>query len=457
MLEGLEERWLPSQAAGGLPIVPDSSTPTGDFFHNYQQFNYTTPDGTRVEIKIIGVGSLQGTFVDASGLHLLFSKTNAYTRIVSNVHGGNQQAALASIYSYDLYTNSAVTSLSGIGASLLRTINLPNFNLIAGGTINVDSGIANLNLNSVGPNTQINLRVLPTSYLTAFATANSNSGVTANTNPTTSNTSSSSTSSSSSTTTTTSSGTTVGTSSNNNSSVIVTGAFLVQSLAGINGEFATAGNIINVSTPGTPGPTPAPPGLVLKINKINGNITSPPNLLTDNVIFGLDATAGKVVRFNLTPKQNQAGTLVDMTSQTGTLDTNFSLQTPPGMGTPIAISLGRDVGPATDLATQTYPTTNELVLLVSTGHEIYVFNPTTGAFIGSFSVPGPFVATTLGSTDTLTVMGDVATNQLQMIDVYNSLNSSTHTAQPPTNPSPYPVPENYNLNTAAPGFSLWAA
>ena len=172
------------------------------------------PSGTHVEIKIVGLGSLQGTFVDASGLHLLFSKTNAYTRIVSNVHGGTGQAALASIYSYDLYTNNAVTSLSGIGASLLRTINLPNFNLIAGGTINVESGIANLNLNSVGPNTQIELRVLPTSYLTTFATANSNSGVTANTNPTTSNTSSSST--------TTSSGTTVGTSSNNNSSVVVT-------------------------------------------------------------------------------------------------------------------------------------------------------------------------------------------------------------------------------------------
>ncbi len=447
-LEALEERWVPSQAAGGLPIVPDSSPPTGEFFHNDQQFNYTTPDGTHVEIQIVGVGSLQGTFVDKSGLHLLFSKTNAYTRIMSNVHGGTGQAALASIYSYDLYTNSAVTSLSGIGASLLRTINLPNFNLIAGGTINVESGIANLNLNSVGPNTQIELRVLPTSYLTTFATANSNSGVTANTNPTTSNTSSSST------TTTTSSGTTVGTSSNNNSSVIITGVNLVQSLAGINGEFFTAGNIINVSTPGTPGPPPAPPGLVLKINHVNGNIASAPNMLTDNVIFGLDATTGQVDRFDLTPASNTAGTEYNMAEQTGMLDSSFQLQTPPGMGTPIAISLGRDVGPATDLATNTYPTTNELVLLVSTGHEIYVFNPTTGAYVGQFAVPSDFDATSLGSTDTLTVMADVTTNQLQMIDVYNSLNSSTHTAQPPTNPSPYPVPENYNLNTAAPGFSL---
>ena len=112
MLEGLEKRWVPSQAAGGLPIVPDSSPPTGEFFHNDQQFNYTTPSGTHVEIKIVGQGSLQGTFVDSKGLHLLFSKTNAYTRILSNVHGGTGQANLASIYSADLYNNNSNSRLA---------------------------------------------------------------------------------------------------------------------------------------------------------------------------------------------------------------------------------------------------------------------------------------------------------------------------------------------------------
>ncbi len=88
--------------------MADSSPPTGEFFHHDQQFNYTNPDGTHVEIKIIGVGSLQGTAVDSNGeLHLLFSKTNAFTRIVSNVHGGTGQANLASIYSGDLYNNNA--------------------------------------------------------------------------------------------------------------------------------------------------------------------------------------------------------------------------------------------------------------------------------------------------------------------------------------------------------------
>ena len=365
MVEGLEQRWVPSQAAGGLPIVSYASPPTGEFFHKYQQFNYTNPDGTHVEIKIVGVGSLQGTFVDSSGaLHLLFSKTNSYTRILSNVHGGTGQAYLASIYSADLYNNSAQTSLSGIGASVLSTISLPNFNLIAGGTINVESGIAYLNLNSVGPDTQILLRELPSGLTTGEVNIN--------------NRNSSNGSSSSSTTTTTSSGTTVGTSSNNNSSVIVTGAFRVQSLAGINGEFVSAGNIIEVPTNGAPPPPPAPPGVVLKINHVNGNIAPSPNLLTDNDIFGYDPITGQVLRFNLTPATNATTGQPDMSKQTGTLDPTWTpLQVePPGSTTPVAISVGRDG--------------TRLVLLVSTGYQISVYDATYGTLLGSFTTPsGP--------------------------------------------------------------------
>ena len=169
-LEGLEGRLVLSQTSGALSVIADHSPATGEFFHNYQQFNYTTPQGTHVEIMIVGRGSLEGTSVDSSGaLHLLFSKTNAYTKIMSNVHGGTGQANLASIYSRDLYDNSSEGSLSGVGASVLQTINLPQFNLIAGGVIDVTSGIDNLNLNSVGPNTQIQLRELPTTVTAGAA------------------------------------------------------------------------------------------------------------------------------------------------------------------------------------------------------------------------------------------------------------------------------------------------
>ena len=116
--------------------------------------------------------------MDSSGaLHLLFSKTNSFTKIVSNVHGGTGQADLASIYSRDLFNNGAAGSLSGIGASVLKTINLPNFNLIAGGTIDVTSGIDNLNLNSVGPNTQIQLRELPSTVTAGETTTTTSAGI----------------------------------------------------------------------------------------------------------------------------------------------------------------------------------------------------------------------------------------------------------------------------------------
>ena len=152
LLEGLEQRLALSQTSGGLSVVADYSPASGVFRHQFQDFYYTTPQGTHVQLKIVGRGSLEGTSVDSDGaLHMLFSKTNSYSKIMSSVHGGTGQANLASIFSLDLYNNQAAGSLSGIGASVIHTINLPNFNLVAGGVIDVTSGIASLNLNSVGP------------------------------------------------------------------------------------------------------------------------------------------------------------------------------------------------------------------------------------------------------------------------------------------------------------------
>jgi hypothetical protein len=398
-IEGLEPRLVMSLPASGLPVVADSSPPGGEFFHNFQQFNYTTPSGTHVELQIVGRGSLEGTHVDSSGaLHLLFSRTNSFTKIMSNVHGGTGQADLASVFSRDLFENGAANSLSGIGASVLHTINLPNFNLIPGGTINVTSGINNLNLNSVGPNTQIQLRELPSTVTAGQTTTTTSAGI-------------------------------------NDS--FVTGAFQVQGLSNTGGEFLSAGSIVNVTAPGVPGPPPAPPGIVLKINHINGNIASAPNLLTDNMIFGYDPVKGEVIRFNLVPATNPASGEPVMSKQTGTPDPSFApIQVqPPGSTTPVALSVGRNG--------------SRLVLLVSTGSVISVYDATFGTPLGSFATTAGFTANALGSTDTLTVMGDVATNQLQMIDIPRSL--AAHTAEPPLNPDNIPPPASY---TPPPGFSL---
>ena len=57
--------------------------------------------------------------------------------------------------------------------------------------------------------------------------------------------------------------------------------------------------------------------------------------------------------------------------------------------------------------------------------QISVYDATYGTLLGSFTTPAGFDADALGSTDTLTVMGDVATNQLQEVDIPLSLAAGT--------------------------------
>src|SRR3954463_1017454 len=160
-LEGLEGRLVMSHG-GATSVIADQAPPGGEFSDNFQTFRYTAPKNTHVVIQIVGRGSLEGTTVDQDGaLHILYSKTNAYTKITNDVHGGAGRAPLASVYSRDLYEHQAANSLSGIGASIIGSINLSNFDLIAGGTIDATAGVNLLGLNSVGPNTQIQLREIP--------------------------------------------------------------------------------------------------------------------------------------------------------------------------------------------------------------------------------------------------------------------------------------------------------
>lgn len=391
-LEGLEERLALSQTAGGLSAVAVADhSPSGGVFRNkFQEYFYTTPQGTRVQLKVIGRGSLEGTSVDSAGaLHLWFSKTNSFTKIMSSVHGGTGQADLASIYNLDLFTNQAAGSLSGVGASVIHSINLPNFNLIAGGVIDVTSGIANLNLNSVGPATEIQLRELPSTLTAGQST----------TSP-------------------------VGSLSNQ----FITGAFQVQGLANITGEFITAGTIINTTAPSNePGPPPAPPGIVLKINHIRGNVTQPPNLLYDAKMFGYDPVTGQVVRFALIPATVPNTNQPNMSKLTGQPDLAFSVQ-PPGSTAPVGLSVGRDG--------------DRLVLLVAINSTVSVYDATFGTPLGSFSIPPGF--NTMASTDTLTVIGNVQSNTLQMVDVHASLAAGT-LVPPLDNPAPYTPQPGFNL------------
>jgi len=396
-MDGLEQRCVMSATTVAEPLaqVASAAASNGAFSNNGQKFTYSTPQGTRVAISIKGRGSLEGTFVDPAGaLNLRYGRTNSFTKITSDVHGGSGRALLATIFSHDQAVSGTTNSLSGIGSPLIGMINLRKFDLIPGGTINVTAGIGTLGLRSAGPGSQIQLRELPEST----TTTTSPNGTTT-TSPTTATTTGP-----------------ISTTTNNINNSVISNVFLVQTLAGSDGEFVSAGNILLQSTGGNPGPPPAPPGVVVAIDHVNGDVPAP-DLLNDVRIFGYDPVAGQVVRFQL-----------DLQAATGVVDTSFAPIPVAGAPADVGVALGRD--------------NERLVLLVDTGTNVSVYDATYGTNLGSFSVPAGF--NDVGSTDSVTVVGDTTANQLQMLDVAASLAAGTAVA-PIGNPANYTPPAGLSL------------
>ncbi|WP_165246218.1 hypothetical protein [Paludisphaera soli] len=385
------------------PAAATRATP-GVFSNNFQQFSYTTPRGTRVTLSIQGRGSLEGTFVDSAGaLNLRYDLSNAYTKIVSNVHGGTGRADLASVMSRDQAESGAINSLSGIGSPLIGMINLRQFDLVPGGTVNVTAGIGVLGLRSAGPNSQIQLRALPESVT---LDASERSDTTGNT-PTYNNSLANIIDVESSN----------GTDSNNIQNQVVSDVFFVQSLAGSDGEFISAGDFALQSDTRDPGPPPPPPGVVLTIDNIRGNLPVVPDLQTDPRIFGYDPVTGRVLRFQ-----------VNLNQGTGVVDTAFAPIAVAGAPEDVGVALGK-VG-------------RRQVLVVNTGTTASVYDATYGTGLGSFTVPAGFSET--ASTDSLTVIGSTAANQLLQVDLASSLAAGTVVA-PPANPAPYTPPAGVSL------------
>lgn len=370
-------RAVPAAAAQTVPAA-DSG---GVFSHNFQRFSYTTPQGTRVVLSIQGRGNMEGTFVDSNGaLHLRYSKSNSYTKIVSNVHGGSGRALLADVYSLPQVTSGNETSLSGFGSPVIGMINLRRFDLIPGGTVNVEAGIGVLGLGSAAPSSQIQLRELPAPPPTQESTQPSITGE---------------------------EGSTI--TSDISPDRFLSDVFLVQTLIGSDGEFLSAGNILLQSEPGEPGPPPAPPGVIVVVDRINGDAPAVPNLLTDARIFGYDPTTGQVLRFQL-----------DLEGGTGVVDTAFAPIAVPGAPAEAGVALGQ--------------IDKRMVLLVDDGANVSVYDATFGTALGSFTVPAGF--TDIGATDVLAVLASPSANEMIMVDVGASL--ATGVATPPaTNPPPF--------------------
>src|SRR5262249_4927056 len=124
---------------------------------------------------VVGLGNLLGTTLTSSGaLELVYGDTNAYSKITGSVHGGGGHAPLASIQNSRLISAGASNSLSGVGGDVVQSFLLSPFDLIDGGRINLTPGVNSLILDSIGADTQINLRALPPAPTTQVTLPTSN-------------------------------------------------------------------------------------------------------------------------------------------------------------------------------------------------------------------------------------------------------------------------------------------
>ena len=133
-------------------------------------FSYFAPSGSRVLITLAGAGNLDGTDVDPDGaLNLVYGGTNAETHIFVNVNRGT--APLRSIEELDLPAN----DVTGIGGQLVGSLLAPKLDLVANGAINMTSGVGRLQLHSLGANSQVHLRDLPSTFIANSSNSGNNS------------------------------------------------------------------------------------------------------------------------------------------------------------------------------------------------------------------------------------------------------------------------------------------
>jgi hypothetical protein len=408
MLSGASVRHAASTAAAPA---------TGLFSDNLTKFTYATPTGGKAVIQLVGLGNLANTTVNGAGeLNLVFNGTNAYSKIISHVKGGDGRAPLASILNGQLVAAGAANSISGVGGNVIQAVYLKSFDLIADGQINLTSGVNTLVLDSIGPGTQVQLRELPPPPSTSTSTSSVASLELVSTTGTTSTSSlrvvnTGETPSGSSSGSSSTSGTTLmaeqSTSVTNDGITTSYGTDGKggQTLTGITGTFTPSTNIVESLPAGQPAqtPPPAPPGVILKIAHVDGDTDGPVNLLTDPKIFGYDPTTGQVLRFDLNLEKN-----------TGAVDPTFTPISVAGDPSSVGLNLGYKG--------------SELLVLVGDGTTVYAYNATTGAPVGSFTTSEPVNG--IGSTNTVTVLASYATNQLTMINLAASLEAKTAEAAP---------------------------
>jgi hypothetical protein len=369
VLQPLEERALLSSGstAGSHPV--DTS----------HQFNYTTAKGQNVSITLYGVGSLKGTSLDDEGdLNLVISNTNEETGVIAKVKGHGTVPLESIGYA------GVPPSVTGVGGTLINVVNLKGFDLVPGGRINLNAGVHTLFLNSIGPDTQVNLRELPES-LTSTPPASSLP-------PAKTFTLTDGTVLAIGSATTTMSGQTL---------TYTTSKYGVQTLQAVSGAI-TAGMSLPVTNGGNtnnPLVQPAPPGVIVSLNNVNGNARSQKGL-GDPVSFGYDATTNSLVAF-------------DMTTGASIPSLTIANALPGGGNAQAGITLAQ-------------LTTGFHLLLIADGSNVYAYYPDTGKLFGHFATTnlaskGLANPTRLGTADAATVIADPSAgpNSLGLIQPIN--------------------------------------
>lgn len=252
VLEDLEDRKL---------LSPPTLAPGGKIINNkdlahYQlqkangvaltdrRISYDTPDGSHVQLTLLGFGSLRGTSLRPDGtVDIVYSKTQNTSKIIGNVTGGTGRAPLGSIRDAAV----AAGSPSATGSEPVNVVNLRRFDLVAGGTINLKGGVGTLALKSAGANSQIYVGLLPPIQ----STNTNNSGFATTT-------------------------------------VVQNNTGTVATTAGSQSTLLTTTNSTSASA--------TPTGPDVSIPRINGAPRATP--IGDAQIFGFDPTAGTLIRFN---------------------------------------------------------------------------------------------------------------------------------------------------------------
>jgi len=366
LLNGRVEHALaPSVVSGFQNGVPVAS----------RGINYTTPQGAKVSVQVLGNGSIAGTSIDPDGaLNLVYSGTNAASQIQINVRGGT--APLRSVRNLNL----ALNNFTGIGGQLLGMLQAPSVDLIDNGSINLTSGIGRLQLHSIGRNTQIHLRELPQTLQTTTSSGSSSSGG--------GSSFSGSGSSSSSLTfipklaagdqaitaglppTAIAPSTFVEAGRTFTYSNDANGGSTLQAISGL---FAPGGNLVVSPAPTPPATDLPPPGVIVQVDQINAG--NPGQATIGNgQLFGYDPTANALVRFD-----EQTGAPLRLINVGGTPTTSAG------------VGLGRNG--------------RELVVLLGRGTTVQAFDAITGAPVGQFN------ASTIGGVAFTGITG-IAFNEL---------------------------------------------